>query len=63
MQHTPTINPRIDALVRRESSGRFRNLRDLVTTPGYTPTLRRAELADAYDAAQAARGDSRRACR
>lgn len=54
---------RIDAMLRRDSCGRFRNLRQLVTTPGYTPTLRRPELADAYDAAQAARGDARRACR
>ncbi|QRD58314.1 hypothetical protein H8Z75_23185 (plasmid) [Xanthomonas citri pv. citri] len=54
---------RIDRMLRRESCGRFRNLRHLITTPGYTPTLRRAELADAYDAAQAARGDPRRACR
>lgn len=61
-----TINKqaqRIDRMLRRESCGRFRNLRHLITTPGYTPTLRRAELADAYDAAQAARGDPRRACR
>lgn len=54
---------RIDYLVRRESCGRFRSLRQLVTTPGYTPTLRHTELAAAYDAAQAARGDARRACR
>lgn len=54
---------RIDAMLNRESNGRFRSMRQLVTTPGYTPTLRRPELADAYDAAQSARGDSRRACR
>lgn len=53
----------IDRAIQRESSGRFRSLRHLITTPGYTPTLRVDALADAYDAAQAARGDSRRACR
>ncbi len=57
-------NPRnVDRALQRESQGRFRSLRHLVTTPGYTPTLRTPQLADAYDAAQAARGDSRRACR
>lgn len=54
---------RIDRMLRRESNGRFRSLRHLVTTPDYTPTLRVPALADAYDAAQAARNDSRRACR
>ena len=63
----PAMDPkairRIDSILRRESCGRFRSMRQLITTPGYTPTLRRADLADAYDAAQAARGDARRACR
>jgi len=54
---------RVDRILARESSGRFRSMRHLVTTPGYTPTLRVTRLADAYDAAQAARGDARRACR
>lgn len=54
---------RIDQMLRRESNGIFRSMRQLATTPHYTPTLRRPELADAYDAMQAARGDSRRACR
>lgn len=54
---------RIDTMLRRESCGRFRSMRHLITTSGYVPTLRHPELADAYDAAQAARGDSRRACR
>lgn len=54
---------RIDAMLRRESQGRFRDMNMLATTPVYIPTLRRPELADAYDAMQAARGDSRRACR
>jgi hypothetical protein len=54
---------RIDRILRRESCGVFRSLQQLITTPGYIPTLRNAVLADAYDAAQAARGDSRRACR
>ena len=54
---------RIDAMLRRESNGIFRSMRQLATTPIYVPTLRRPELADAYDAMQAARGDARRACR
>lgn len=54
---------RIDRMLARASSGRFRTMRHLVTTPGYTPTLRVPELADAYDAAQERRGDPRRACR
>jgi hypothetical protein len=54
---------RINRMLQRESNRRFRDLRHLVTTPGYTPTLRRPELADAYDAAQAKRGDLWRACR
>lgn len=54
---------RIDRMLARESNGRFRSMRHLVTTPHYTPTLRVPELAHAYDAAQAARGDPRRACR
>lgn len=54
---------RIDAALRRASCGIFRSMRQLATTPGYVPTLRRADLADAYDAMQAARGDARRACR
>lgn len=54
---------RIDAKLRRHSCGRFRSMRQLATTPLYVPTLRVPELADAYDAMQAARGDARRACR
>lgn len=54
---------RIDRMLQRESSGRFRSMRQLITTPGYTSTLRKAALADAYDAAQAERGDPRRAWR
>lgn len=54
---------RLDQMLRRDSGGNFRSMRQLVTTSTYIPTLRRPELADAYDAAQAARGDARRACR
>lgn len=56
-------NRRIDAIVRRESAGIFRSLRQLATEPRYIPTLRTPALADAYDALQAARGDDRRCCR
>ena len=54
---------RIDAMLRRESGGIFRSMRQLATTPIYIPTLRKPDLADAYDAMQMARGDARRACR
>ena len=54
---------RIDKMLARESNGAFRSMRHLATTSDYTPTLRKPELADAYDAMQASRGDSRRACR
>lgn len=54
---------RIDRRLQRHSQGRFRSINHLATTPGYIPTLRDTVLADAYDAAQAARGDARRACR
>jgi len=54
---------RIDRMLQRESSGRFRSMRQLVTTPNYTPTLRRPELSDVYDLAQTVRNDPRRACR
>lgn len=53
----------LDRRLQRASCGRFRSLRQLVTTPEYTPTLRDPVLADAYDAAQEHRGDPRRACR
>lgn len=63
LEESVKVARRIDAILRRESCGRFRNMRHLITTPHYTPTLRNPLLADAYDAAQEARGDERRACR
>jgi len=52
---------RLDLLVRRYTA--FRCLAELVAAP-YTPTLRGCDqLADAYDAAQAAAGTDKRACR
>ncbi len=54
---------RLDRRLARESNNRFRSLRHLITMPHYTPTLRVPVLADAYDTAQQARGDPRRACR
>jgi len=54
---------RLDRRLARESNSRFRSLRHLIKMPHYTPTLRVPALADAYDAAQQARGDPRRACR
>ncbi len=47
----------------------FGSFEELLTTPDYFPTLlsrtgaKAVALADAYDAAQAARGDARRAYR
>lgn len=69
MERTPEQQAkRVDRLVRQHSGGRFRNLRHMVTTPDYSPSLRASdpqltEIADAYDQAQIERGCPRRACR
>jgi hypothetical protein len=61
------LNPeRLDQLTREITA--FEDFKDMVenTYPSYSPTLlgaRARELADGYDAAQAARGDPRRAWR
>ena len=56
----------LDALVARNSA--FRDMADLLSQPHYRPSLDMREawarqVADAYDQAQAARGDDRRAYR
>lgn len=57
------FNPeRLDALTREHTA--FGSFQALVDAPGYRPTIRGChELADGYDAAQAARGRSQRAYR
>lgn len=71
MSTTSTITPSAaihnpDALTRRVTS--FRSFDELVDAADYVPTLagedaQELELADLYDAAQARRGDTRRAYR
>ena len=56
----------LDSLTRELSA--FRTFQDLLDAPNYRPTilqrtLKHVRLADAYDRAQAARGDARRAYR
>lgn len=51
-------------MVRKHTAAR--TMAELTGMPGYTPALRGpnlAKVADAYDAAQRAKGDSRRAVR
>jgi len=59
-----TTKHELDSLTRRHTA--FQTFQELLDTPEYVPTLTRPaqqELADAYDSAQAERGDLRRAWR